>query len=435
MGCSSLGSPGDIYKPDYSRAIFSVVPTIISENFDKELGKPYNDFVFHKRDYLVHFKPSDLTVLFIVDSLGVTAPSGFLEDCWVSRGKLELSSVVPSTTANAVGSIYLGLPPELSGLVSMRFYAVSIDRFVNSLYTITIEEDPKKLREYGVSPEDLLWEKSVLNQLDIGEVKVIELLPNFIRGGLKLFYDKYLASINYETTIDAFFVVERLIKHFSDKGEKALVIVYLHHLDSLAHKYGYKSPEWNAQLKILNKFFEDFVSNVGRIAENRGLEIAGYVISDHGQINPNLVKKFDRDEINAIFNALGVEQFLNSDRFASFYLKREYLDRIDDIKANLQDILNDIGVIVTVEDAIKMGLWPAIKKENVDRFIERVGHLVLIPRSDTAFELKGSSDLSDEEIYKGYKMELLVELGLDKPIGRHGGLTREEMRTPFIPLF
>ncbi len=430
-----MDSSLNIFKPDYSRAIFNVIPTILWENFCQELEEPYNNFIFSLKEYLTHFKPSDLTILFIVDSLGVSAPYDFLNNQWISSGKLELSSVVPSTTANAVGSIYLGLPPELSGLVSMRFYASSIDRFVNSLYTLTIEDDPKKLKEYGVSPEDLLWNKSVLSQLDFDEIKVVELLPNFIRGGLKLFYDKYLASIKYETTIDAFFVVEHLIKHFAGKGEKALIIVYLHHLDSLAHKYGYKSREWNAQLDMLNKFFEGFVLKAEKIVENRGLEITGYVVSDHGQINPKIVKEFDRDEVGAVLNALGVEQFLNSDRFASFYLKKEYLDKIHTVKENLQDIFIDIGVIVTIGEAIKLGLWPALEKGNIERFIERIGHLVLIPRNNAAFELKGNNDSNEGEIYKSYKRELLLELGLDRPIGRHGGLTKEEMRTPFIPLF
>ena len=76
-----------------------------------------------------------------------------------------------------------------------------------------------------------------------------------------------------------------------------------------------------------------------------------------------------------------------------------------------------------IEEGIKNGFWPALNDEVREKFYERAGDFIVIPKRGIDFYLK-----------KEKEEPIIDDVGNEYRRNRasHGGLTQEEMITPFI---
>ena len=412
----------DLVLPNYNRAIFSIVPTILSCNLKVDLEEPYSRYTLKDGSLLKHFEESDINIVVIIDSLCEGGLHGFIRDKWLENGQLELSSVVPSTTGNAVGSIYIGLPPEISGLIAMRFYVPEIGNFVNVLYGKASEDALFPLYTAGVKLSHLLWEKPILDAYADKDLSFVDLLPNFIRGGLENFYNDNMVTLHFETDNDSVYELRDVVKRFIEKNLRGIIFLYYHHLDSISHKYGYKSSEWHSELENVNRLIKKMTIFMSELSERHGKKINVYVVSDHGHVHIDKIIKIDNSEWEKHLNELGIKAFQQSDRFGFFYTDK---GSVEEAINNLKGRLGDNAYIFSIEEAIDLGFWPEVKRYNLEKFLQRAGQIVSITKGNTSIRIVGEEDESNIFYDLGHEYRELR--------GRHGGMTEEEMITPFVP--
>ncbi len=411
--------------PDYEIAIFKVIPTILANSLNLELRDPYDRYVFKDGKYISFFQNCDVNVVLIVDSICLNELDGYLYDRWIESGKLILSSVAPSTTANAVGSIYIGLPPELSGLIASKFYVPEIGNFVDALYGKALGSPSKvSLDLAGVKLESLLWEEPVLSTVNQKNLYFVDILPNFIRGGLENFYNSNIISFHYDTGLDSVFETRSVVERFLKRGFKGIVFVYFHNLDAISHKYGYISSQWKKELEVVNTLVRLIVKELRELSKRHNSKINIFVLSDHGHVEPKKDFRVDENVWTKLKEDTGITEYLASDRFGFIYLKNGDKQWVKD---KLKEFFGDHADVMTIDEAIKLKLWPELKSDNIERFLSRAGQIVLIPKkeSNIVFEKESKKRIVDDLMGLGEYRDL---------IGRHGSLTEEEMIVPFIPI-
>ncbi|MGQ4891254.1 MAG: alkaline phosphatase family protein [Candidatus Njordarchaeia archaeon] len=414
----------DITLPDYNKVIFKVVPTIFSECLKIDIDEPYSRYVFREKKLLDCFNEADINLVLIIDSICKKALYGFLFEKWVETGKITLSSVVPSTSGNAVGSIYIGLPPEISGLIAMRFYLPEIGNFINALYGKAIDDALVPLSAAGVKLSNLLWEKPILDVYAKDDIVFVDLLPNFIRGGLENFYNGNLVTLHFETDNDSVYEVRGIVERFMEKNLRGIIFLYYHHLDSISHKYGYKSEEWKSELGNLNTLVEKIVTFLSSLVKKYGKNVNIFVVSDHGHIQIDETIRIRNDEWENFARKNGIKSFLQSDRFGFFYVERS--DNSSELVEKLKSFFGNNAIILGINEAIDLGFWPDVKQYNTDKFLQRAGQIVLVTKGNKSIKVE-KEDAKDNIFYNlGNEFRELM--------GRHGGMTEEEMIVPFIPI-
>ncbi len=413
--------------PDYDRGLFRVVPTILSESLGLDVGEPYSKWVFRERNIKKLFQDDvDVSVVLIIDSLCLVALEGTLRRLWEETGGVILSSVVPSTTGNAVALIYIGLPPEESGLIAMRFYVPEIGNYIDALYgKVSGVGTRDSLASVGVKLSHLLWNRSILSSIERSDVLFVDLLPSNIHGGLERFYEENLLSIHFAGGFDCVYEIRDVVREMIKRGYRGIVFAYFAELDNASHKYSYISKEWRGQLDYINMIIDRLLRELEEIRRETGKKIQLNVMADHGHeiIEHDIVVQ--EEEWLDFAKRHGIAAYMPSGRFGFVYLdNRGDVEDFDVEK--LEKFFGRKVDVITIMDAIKMGFWPALREENLDRFLERAGDLVVLPHEKT-----------DIHIERGDKVEIPLEnVGNEyrKLRANHGGLTEREMLVPFINL-
>ena len=400
------------HSPDYDRAIFRVIPTVIAENLKVELGS-YNEFVFRARRIKKFFEESDISIVTVFDAMSPSVLKGNLYRFWKQNGGLELSSVFPTLTTTAGLSINLGMPPEYHGIPSTNVFIREIGNYIDALRGKVVDSDIP-LSAAGVDVESFLWRKSVLSLLG-DDIIACDLLPFRITGGLRDFYGKYLHPLHYDGVLDAIYLLDKLIDYIIAKRRKGLILLYFSITDTFGHDHGVEMSGWD---EMNDKVYE-VSRKLIEIINKKSKPISLYLISDHGLIQVSKWFILDQQTLDNI-KAHDVAFVGKSGRFMHIYLN-EKADR-EEVAGYLMEILGDYCYVIETEKCAKL-LWPWLEDE--DSFYERLGEILVIPkkhvgifRKKTQLEDKG---LLREFIEKRYMLQ-----------GDHGGPTKEEFSALFI---
>jgi len=414
----------DLVRPDYEKAIFSVVPTTIQESLKIDLKEPYNRWVFKETKLKRLFDEADINIILIIDSLCLGVLNGFLKSKWEETGKLTLSSIVPTATANAVGAIYIGLPPEESGLIAMRFYVDEIGNYIDALLGKVSGVGTKDaLANVGIKLNHFLWNRSILEKMSSrDDIIYVDLLPSNIRGGLQRFYETGVLTLHYSTELDGFFEIRNVTRKMLQRNFRGIVFMYTGALDAISHKYDYRSNEWMEQLETLNIAIEKLYRNIALISKETGREINLIIVSDHGHITLDKDIEISEDDWKRVASELGIEAYMPSGRFGFIYLEKNVDPENIDLE-KLNQLFRNEAYLMRIEEGIKNGFWPALNDEVREKFYERAGDFIVIPKRGIDFYLK-----------KEKEEPIIDDVGNEYRRNRasHGGLTQEEMITPFI---
>ena len=407
----------EISKPNYDAAIFEVLPTLFLESFKIELPEPYSEQKIKDKKILKLFtEETDISIIVIIDAMGTNQISGFLYNRWITLGKPTLSSVVPTATGNAIPSIYIGLPPELHGLVGQKFYLPEIGNYINTLNGTVIAEGVKaSLHEAGVNIRSFLWHQPIIFLPELDNFVFGDVLSTSLYGGLRDFYGERLQFLGYKTGYDAINILVEATKQLAMKNKKGILFAYFHQLDSIGHLYGYNSTLFEQEAKLLNDYFRLLVERIEKLTTDIKKKINIIALSDHGQVILNDVIELSQDKIE-LLSSLGLKNVLSSGRFKYVYAEKDAA-----IEA-LIDLLEDYAIVMPINDAIKSGFWPLLD-EYEEQFLNRAGSYVILPRKD--IDLKAERTKKDD---------FFEDIGWEKRKlrGSHGGLTRDELEVPFI---
>ena len=381
-----------LITPHYQK--YSIVNTIsfILKNFGIT---PIHDEI---PELIQIFTHKEKVILLLIDALGFKLLNYAMKNSKVNAFKklkengilLPITSVFPSTTAVALPSLSTGLTPGEHGLLGYRFFSQEYGFLLNSLFGKPAGTSHCKLHI------DTNW---YLPESTIGEKLAKEGIKSYIvtnASYLNSHFEKALYrgfnEIPYLTSSDMFFHIMKLAK---GGDSPKFIFAYWGAIDALSHRYGpYSQPVMN-EIVQLNTM-------IGHLIDSIDSNTILLITADHGQIFSPPEENIDISNIPEISKHLLTP--LSDLRAPYIYSKAS---------STLQKALEKLPNVVTLrkEEAIKVGLFGNDQIKEV--FKNRIGDFVLIIKDN-----KNYSYLSPPE-----------EINL---IGKHGGLSEEEM---LVPLF
>jgi hypothetical protein len=406
---------GDFIYPFYEGYCFSNIPSTILNFFGIKTERTLlPSKLFDERGEI---EGTGKVILIIID--------GFGYDQWLRyhkqheflaklthRGVVSpITTVFPSTTANAITTINSGLTPQEHGLPEWYVYFREIDMIINTVHFKPLgSKRQDELLEIGVNPKTLYDGNTIYQALKKEDVKTF----TFINEAYA--YSAYSKLIFKGSTINPAIsnsdLIVRLRKHLEKEKGPAYYYVYLGSLDSIEHEYGPHTEEYYAELSSISFLLEkELVEKIDKKTAKESLLI---VTSDHGQLNvnpretvylngyPRLVQNFQKSPEGRVIFPTG------SPRDVFLHVKP---DKIQEIHGFLCQKLGEKAVIMETEEGIGRGLF-GIGEPSAE-FIDRVGNLLILPKENHTIWYEHPN---------GRKFDLL---------GHHGGLSREEILVSF----
>lgn len=403
----------NLYAPNYERGIFRLFPTLLSHSFGKTLPKPYRKWVMKNAEYT---QQCDIAIILLIDALGAKQYKGEpLRTLWRRGGKKQLSSVFPTSTSNALASLFLGTPPEENGLVAVRFYVNAIGNFINSLKASVLGKEEDSLSNAGVNPRSFLWKAPLMDTM-ADNVKIVNILDKHYAGGLSRFFGKKGEDILIGNEIDMFSTTLKAVKEVSEKHLQSVFFLYTPLLDTLGHAYGPNSTEWKQGADFINKQLSHFIKILDRLSEKHKKKIGLFITADHGMTEIRDLLELERKQLEDVRHNEYIKGIMRSARTSFSHLTGRSVEKAKErIAATFQGKYSPYRV----EEVANL-LWPALTT-NVEQFKERIGSLALLP--DTHTEFRTTQDQG-----------LFADIGWGRiPFkGSHGGATKEEMEVPLI---
>ncbi|WP_457642262.1 alkaline phosphatase family protein [Persephonella sp.] len=366
-------------------------------------------FTFKYKSFL---QKQNLIFLFI-DSFGWRFIEKYSEHPFlkkiVSQGQLiKATSQFPSTTAAHVTTVNLGLPVGEHGVHEWFYYEPEINEVIAPLLFSVAgpKEGRGNLESYGVSAERLFPFKTLYERLKEIGVKSYtfgfrEFTPSPYSNAIFKGAEKI---IPYSTLPEAITNLFEILN--SVKGRKYFYL-YFEKIDSINHVYGPSSFQSEAEviafLEVMDKVFWPKFEKVSR-------DTSFVLFADHGHIEVDPQRTFYLNlEILDIGKYLKTNKKgkvlapAGSPRDMFLYVKEELLEEAEGV---LREKLSGVAEVVRTEEFVKQGYFG---EKVSDRFLERVGNLILLPYSGETVWW-----------YEKDRFEM-------RYFGHHGGLSPEEM--------
>lgn len=320
------------------------------------------------------------------------------------RGPLPLTSVLPSTTAVALPTLWTGQAPGVHGMVGTLLFLRETGMLSNVLFFKPAVGTHRNgdLERMGVMPEALVHAPSLAGQLAEQGVPTHVLLDYRLLGsGLsKILHRDIGDSLMHTGNQDFWPRLEEILSQ--TRGQRCYVNAYWPVVDSLSHFYGDDAPYLRDEIRSQMQRMADILSNP-EWQDGRTLVM---IVADHGHANAPDVLRLDHDPAAApIYEAMRLT-FGAEARLAYAYLRDGQRDRI--IQAAAQSLPQDLAV-VDIDAALEAGLFGA--SGLYTRLRDRLGDVLLIPRPGLR--------LADDD-------------RPDKSVSIHGGLSEAEMLVPLL---
>ncbi len=350
-------------------------------------------------------------VLVVLDALGFRA----LQTRWV-RGEgqifadlaragrlVPLTSVFPSTTDAALVSLSTGTPPAQHGWLAYMMYLRQMGMASNAILLCPMWTRQRDLLvDWGLDPDNLVPIPTLAERLTAAGVTTGAVLASFFAnsGFSKMLYRGVEEIRTHYHASDLWAQTRHLLAKVREK--RALLTIYWSGLDTLAHAYGPNTDQWESEFRSVSHLVaEEFLAALP--AEDRDGTLL-LITADHGQIY------VPPDKIVTVQDHPQLGQHLMvpimGESRASFVYPR--LGRAEAIREYLDCAFPGWFTIVDSSRALEAGL---MGKPVTDETYARAGELLVLPGRNHALQHSHPP----------------VPL-----VGRHGGLSAEEMLVPLI---
>ena len=350
-------------------------------------------------------------VLVLLDALGYRV----LQEMWamgegqafaglVKAGRLApLTSVFPSTTDAALTSLSTGLPPAAHGWLAYTMYLRELGLAANAILLSPIWSGQRDLLvDWGLDPETLVPAPTLAQRLTAAGVATRALLMGHFKnsGFTEMLYRGVAEMRTYIHASDLWVQLRLLLAE--TRGQRTFITAYWGGLDALGHAYGQNTDLWQAEFRDVNHLLaREFLASLPPEDREGTLLL---ITADHGQthIPPDHVLIAGEDP--ELRRHLMVP-IVGESRAAFVYPRRGHAAAIRDY---LESAFPDWFSVLDSAEALKAGL---MGKPIADETYARAGELLVLPRGHHALQQRQP------------KLPLL---------GRHGGLTADEMLVPLI---
>jgi hypothetical protein len=395
-------------KPLYDSYCFSNIPqTIISALTESQGGLPADVLGELPSHY-------NKVILFFIDAFGWRFFERY-QDKYPILQKLadhgvisKLTSQFPSTTAAHVTTMNTGLSVGQHGLYEWNYYEPTLDAVIQPLlYSYAGETVRETLVTAGVDPRSLFPHENIHQLLSKSGI------ASHVYQSSDYAASSYGEVVMKGSTIHPFASLGQAFTELASQvlaDEKGFYYFYFGAIDTIGHKYGPDSPEFEKQvgefLVALEKLFTDQLQ--GKLKNTLFLMTA-----DHGQVNSDPEHCFyinkELPEIVPMLQTLKNGKPIiaaGSPRDFFLHVKPEYIEKV---VATLSSALKGRAEVYLVSRLIEEKFFGP--KPLSEIFLSRVGNVVILPYANQ------SVWWFEEGVF------------WQKHIGHHGGLTPEEMET------
>ncbi len=315
-----------------------------------------------------------------------------------------LTSVVPSTTSAALTTLWTGRSPTEHGQVGYELLLKEFGVVANMINhsPAAFDRQAGLLQRAGFDPEMALPVPTLGAHLQRAEVEVHAFLPNAIRGsGLSRMHLAQVAVRGYATLAD-FFLGMRDVAN-APVERRRLIWGYYGEVDALSHRYGPDSEAARADFAaVMHMMQANLLQQLSADVRRRTLLL---VLSDHGQITTRRDPHLELRNHPALLRQLHLLP-TGETRLAYLYVRPGQVEAVADY---VQHAWGDTFRLLGSEEALRAGLFGP--GEPSPQTAERIGDQILAAQRSA------------------YLWSALKENTL---VGRHGGLSREEMLVPFL---
>lgn len=410
---------GQFVKPLYESYCWANLPRTIRKLISGRGNGHLPEDVFQG----LSFTPFDRVILIFLDGFGWQLFERnrerypFLKRFGEEGVASKLTSMFPSTTTAHTSLLYTRMLPSQTGLYEWQYYEPLADAMIIPLIWGYVDGERESLAASGLKTSDLYPNKSLFLNLQSGnsdhvysstyqpyEIMASSTSRQFMRGSIRH---------GYKT------IAEALI-HLSDSAilerhSKAFYTLYIDSLDAVEHRNGPDSRQTAAELDTLMIQFERLLhANLRGRAKNTVVLIA----SDHGQIGFDPQETIYLDEVMDKLSPMlrttrsGAPLLPAGSRRDMFLYTHP--EALDDAHGFLSEWLDGRALVLKTEQLIAEGFFGPLPPS--ERFLERVGNLTILPLDNNTVWWRGNT-----------KPRLDLR-------GMHGGLSPEEMETPFLAL-
>jgi len=314
-----------------------------------------------------------------------------------------LTSVFPSTTVNALTTANTGAQPIEHGVLGYTLWLREFGAVSEMITFGPYAANGWSYMQAGVEPTTFQPLPSIFARVRAAGVAPFLVNPAiFERSPLSLMQSGGASYVPYLGLSDGLTQIRRLVETPGD--DPMLIGAYYGQLDTIAHVYGTGTPEHAAEVAQIDGALRREIFD--RIDRDDTLFM---LYADHGHINCDAAHTIDLVEDVALRGDLVVGP--TGEGRARYLHVRD--GRRAAIRAHLTARYGAFSTLLEAEEAIARGLFgPGTPAE---RSRERIGDLVLLPH----------------ENYYFHEYPTPRRKALDM-LGRHGGLTPEEMLVPFL---
>jgi hypothetical protein len=363
--------------------------------------------------YRLEIDETETVVLLLIDGLGwkllgdlaeIESETAAAEVFRSLRDRAQsLTSVFPSTTCAAMGSLVTAQPPGRHGVVGKQVFLAELGRTLNLHHPAT--DALAETFKHGSSPgKTVLWQPTLFESgLRSVVLTRVQFGPSIFtacmfRGATVRFYVSVgdMADSLREVVIDG-----------AGKGPR-LVLVYWDSLDTMLHVFGYRP---RAAAEEVGAVFGAVARSLQSLPDHLARKTRLLVIGDHGhvEIQPGGARAIDSDvRLKELLEREAV-----GERRAVFLAARPSLERglMEYLRSSLPGTWSVTPVSEAIEDAL-MG-----RTEPSAALRDRLGTALVQPGARSVW-------LSPNPIGPATWV----------PKAAHGGLSREEMLVPLISL-
>lgn len=406
---SGLDVGGEFVYPSYEGLSLLNVPTSICQ----WLGVP--DIGSKPLVPLIHKSLSDRyqnVILTLVDALsfsrlqeilGERSTPVFLD--LIGDGVLApLTSITPSTTVAALTSLWTGQSAAEHGLVGYEMWMKEYGMVVNTilLSPSSFQGDLGSLQRAGLEPENLIAGTMLGSHLLGHNIQVYAYQHQSIaHSALSRMLLQDVRVNSFRTSADLWVSVRQLLENTIQR--RKYIWIYWGEVDHFSHHYGPEDERTTNEITNFITALQDLF--LDRLDSQVARDTLLILLADHGQIKTHPDPNYDLKNHPALLSGLHIMP-TGENRLAYLHQRPEQGERI---KEYIEQTWPGQFTLLDPAQAVGSGLFgPGIRHRDL---LERLGDLIVIAR---------------ENAYLWWSPKN------DHLLGRHGGLSPEEMLIPFL---
>jgi predicted AlkP superfamily pyrophosphatase or phosphodiesterase len=325
-----------------------------------------------------------------------------------------ITSVFPTTTVAALGSINSAVTPTAHGLLGYTLYLSEFDMLGEMIRWGPLNRrgsfaDPDFSESTGCTPENFFWAETVYQRLHaVGVERTFAVNPMHFGGtALTRMLHQGATYGGYISTSSMQPIVARLI---GAGDSPTYVYAYWPTVDTIAHALGPLAPEHGSEVAAF-----DF--QLGRLVQSlRGRDdTLVLVTADHGHVDTAPEFNVYLAEHPELLAMLRVGP--SGERRATYL--HVLPGRECDVAAYAREHLGDVAACMLRSEAVEAGVFGP--GELSERAAERIGEVILFPRRNLG--LVAPLEMIDGSVARSPAFR-----------GMHGGLTPEEALVPLLAI-